>query len=109
MTASTMGRRWTPISIIAVLLGFLVWWPVGLAVLAYVLWGRKVDEEWKAQTSRLGRKSTGNAAFDEYREATLARLEDEQEAFAEFLERLRRARDKEEFDRFMKERERQPA
>jgi hypothetical protein len=59
-------------------------------------------QEWSA---------TGNAAFDDYRADTLRRLDEERRrleeegrAFAEFLTNLRRARDKEEFDRFMAER-----
>jgi hypothetical protein len=43
-------------------------------------------------------------AFDEYRAETLRRLEQEQGEFQEFLERLRRAKDKAEFDQFMGER-----
>jgi hypothetical protein len=50
------------------------------------------------------RPSSGNHAFDEYRTETLRRLEEEQREFKEFLERLRFARDKEEFDQFMAER-----
>lgn len=45
-------------------------------------------------------------AFDEYRSETLRRLEEEQRAFVEFLDRLRRARDQAEFDQFMAERQR---
>jgi Protein of unknown function (DUF2852) len=48
--------------------------------------------------------SSGNRAFDEYREETLRRLEDEQREFLAFLERLRHAKDKAEFDQFMAER-----
>lgn len=48
--------------------------------------------------------SSGNAAFDEYREATIKRLEDEEREFRDFLERLRLAKDRAEFDEFMKER-----
>ena len=48
--------------------------------------------------------SSGNRAFDEYRAETLRRLEDEQREFLEFLERLRHAKDKAEFDQFMAER-----
>ena len=48
--------------------------------------------------------SSGNRAFDEYRTETLRRLEDEQREFLEFLERLRHAKDKAEFDQFMAER-----
>ena len=48
--------------------------------------------------------SCGNHAFDEYRTETLRRLEDEQREFRDFLERLRYAKDKEEFDQFMADR-----
>ena len=44
------------------------------------------------------------AAFDDYRHETLNRLEEEEREFQAFLERLRRARDKSEFDAFMDER-----
>ena len=49
-------------------------------------------------------RSSGNRAFDEYRTETLRRLEDEQREFRDFLERLRMAKDKAEFDQFMAER-----
>jgi hypothetical protein len=49
---------------------------------------------------------TSNRAFDEYRAETLRRLEDEQKEFMEYLERLRQARDKQEFDQFMADRRR---
>jgi hypothetical protein len=48
--------------------------------------------------------SSGNHAFDEYRSETLRRLEDEQRDFFEFLNRLRHAKDKAEFDQFMADR-----
>jgi hypothetical protein len=53
-------------------------------------------------------RSSGNSAFDEYRGETLRRLEDEQREFLAFLERLRHARDRAEFDQFMAERGRRP-
>jgi Protein of unknown function (DUF2852) len=49
-------------------------------------------------------RSSGNRAFDEYRAETLNRLEEEQREFKEFLERLRFAKDRAEFDQFMNER-----
>jgi hypothetical protein len=52
--------------------------------------------------------SSGNHAFDDYRDQTLRRLEEEQREFAAFLERLRFARDKAEFDQFMSERRQPP-
>ena len=50
--------------------------------------------------------SSGNAAFDEYRSETLKRLEEEEKEFREFLDRLRKAKDKAEFDQFMADRRR---
>lgn len=52
--------------------------------------------------------TSGNHAFDEYRAETLRRLEDEQKEFSAFLERLRFAKDKAEFDQFMNERRNRP-
>jgi len=48
-----------------------------------------------------GPPTSGNRAFDEYRVETLRRLEEEQHEFKNFLDRLRHAKDKEEFDQFM--------
>jgi hypothetical protein len=62
---------------------------------------------WQARGSQkpgYGPGASGNRAFDEYRAETLRRLEDEQREFLEFLERLRHAKDKAEFDEFMAER-----
>jgi hypothetical protein len=52
--------------------------------------------------------SSGNKAFDEYREATLKRLEEEQRDFHTFLDKLRQAKDKAEFDQFMADRRNNP-
>jgi hypothetical protein len=100
-------------------LGFFVWWPLGLATLAFVLgsgrmgcghhrWQHKMDRmrERMGGGSPWGMRSSGNRAFDEYREETLRRLEQEQREFREFLDRLRMAKDKVEFDQFMAERNR---
>jgi len=97
-------------------LGFFLWWPLGLAILAYVIWSGRMSC-WRRGEGRhhFGRghmrdaadwfrPSSGNHAFDEYRTETLRRLEEEQREFKEFLERLRFARDKTEFDQFMAER-----
>ena len=56
-----------------------------------------------------GGPSSGNRAFDEYRTETLKRLEDEQADFKGFLDRLRHAKDKSEFDQFMADRKSRPA
>ena len=67
------------------------------------------------RTTQYGFASSGNAAFDEYKRTQLARLEeerrkldDEQKAFRDHLARLRKAKDQDEFDRFMAERNAPP-
>lgn len=49
-------------------------------------------------------RSKGSPAFDEYRAQTLRRLELEQDEFQEFVDHLRMAKDKAEFDQFIAER-----
>jgi hypothetical protein len=51
-----------------------------------------------------GLRETGNRAFDEYRAEALRKLEEEADEFRAFLERLRMARDRTEFDEYMRER-----
>ncbi len=50
--------------------------------------------------------SSGNSSFDAYRNELMQRLESEQTNFDHFLTRLRDAKDKNQFDSFMVERER---
>lgn len=121
-----------PIWIAAMVLGFIAFWPIGLAILTYTIgsrrWGRRMAGpgqwhntqqgvnwawaklgDWSApwnQSAKPELKPSGNAAFDEYRAATLRRLEDEQKEFIDYLERLRQAKDKAEFDHFMADRRR---
>jgi len=81
-------------------------------------WQRRVErmqrrmERMQAAAERWGcgarERSSGNRAFDEYRTETLRRLEEEQREFMAFLDRLRLARDKVEFDQFMAEHGRRP-
>lgn len=101
-----LDARGKPAWLIATLAAFLVFWPLGLALLAYAIWSNRMFTG--SCSRRAGRhtamKSTGNSAFDAYKEDTLRRLEQEQEAFETFLKRLRDAKDKEEFDQFMKDR-----
>jgi len=96
--------------IAAMVLGFIFFWPVGLALLAYMIWSKRM---FKSSCGRRGRshlmsrhgfKTSGNVAFDSYKADTLRRLEEEQDAFEAFLQRLREAKDKAEFDDFMDDR-----
>ena len=126
---------WHPGWIVFMVLGFIFWWPVGLAILGFTLWSRRMGcwggrgydrfeakmDRWQAKMDHMrdkmerfghrgwGGSSSGNHAFDEYRAETLQRLEEEQREFREFLQRLRAAKDKAEFDQFMAERRNRPA
>ncbi|MCE2737241.1 MAG: DUF2852 domain-containing protein [Rhodobacter sp.] len=109
-----LDDRGKPAWIAAMVLGFVFFWPVGLALLAYLIWSKRM---FNRSSSCGGRRmqhmthrhdgawmSSGNSAFDAYKSETLRRLEDEQQAFDAFLQRLREAKDKQEFDAFMQER-----
>lgn len=104
--------------IATMVLGFVVFWPVGLALLAYLIWGKRMfasscghrrhkhdHHAWGRHGFRAA-QPTGNFAFDSYKAEALRRLEDEQEAFEAFLQRLRNSKDKSEFDAFMEDRAR---
>src|SRR6056297_2270605 len=97
--------------IAAMVLGFIFVWPVGLAILFYMIWSKRMFSTSCRKSRRTGLamshlRPTGNTAFDSYKADTLRRLEEEQGKFEEFLERLREAKDKSEFDQFMYERAR---
>lgn len=108
-------------------LGFIFCWPLGIAALALMIWGAKMgcgfhhgEEHWggrwqermAARRERWERRVaehrarhrpyySGNRAFEAYRAETLHRLEDEEREFRNFLDRLRFAKDKAEFDEFL--------
>ena len=95
--------------IAAMVLGFVFFWPVGLALLFYMIWSKRMFTSCnrKSNVLRSGMNTirpSGNSAFDAYKADTLRRLEEEQHQFEAFLERLREAKDKAEFDQFMKDR-----
>ncbi|MBX9820568.1 MAG: DUF2852 domain-containing protein [Afipia birgiae] len=123
--------RFHPGRIILIVAGFIIWWPLGLAALAYTLWSRNMGcwsqdrhGRWADKMERMQYKmermrsrmegrgyyapSSGNRAFDDYRMETLRRLEEEQTEFKDFLDRLRHAKDKEEFDAFMAQHKQRP-
>jgi len=110
-----------PAWIAIMVLGFILFWPIGLLALGYLLWSRRMgcgkrgnwDDmrraggRWRQRFERSGwgrSETSGNSAFDEYRAETLRRLEEEQKEFRDFLDHLRQAKDKAEFDQFMADR-----
>ena len=119
--AARMDEYGKPAWIALMILAFIVFWPLGLALLGYLIWSGRMGcwrkggpGRWYETKESRARKrggaywkgeSSGNAAFDEYREETVRRLEEEQGEFESFLERLRHAKDKAEFDQFMSDRQ----
>lgn len=135
---SPWGQRdcghWRPFDIALIVFGFVIFWPIGLAMLMWKLWSRsqgyegdffafaheqkaKMKEAFGGVSREASRgwggpafmRTTGNVAFDEWREGELARLEEERRKlaeaerdFAEHIDQLRRAKDKEEFESFMR-------
>ncbi|WP_410216516.1 DUF2852 domain-containing protein [Paracoccus sp. (in: a-proteobacteria)] len=100
-----LDQRGRPAWIVAMVLGFVAFWPIGLALLAYMIWSKRMFGcSKRSYSSRHVVQSTGNTAFDAYREQTLKRLEDEHREFMDFLAKLREAKDKSEFDQFMEKR-----
>ena len=122
MTNTAMLRpAWTPLTIVLMVLGFVVFWPLGLAMLAYIIWGdrldgfkrdvnRATDDMFNGcrRASRHSHSRTGNVAFDDWREKELERLAEERrkleearDEFDEYMRELRLAKDQKEFDKFM--------
>jgi hypothetical protein len=130
--AARLDDLGNPAWIALTVVSFLIWWPLGLLVLGYLVgsgrmarwtgcgarrWRQQAQANpsgwWGSGSASSGWRgwqsaSSGNRAFDEYRAETLRRLEEEQREFKEFLDRLRRAKDQAEFDEFMAERGRRP-
>lgn len=133
-TSALVRPAWTPVTIAMMVIGFMIFWPLGLGMLAYILWGERLDimktdinhatDRFAGKLNRnwgrcRGRSSysvrTGNVAFDDWREEEISRLEEERakldemrNEFDEHLRELRRAKDQNEFDDFMKSRDSKP-
>jgi hypothetical protein len=125
---------WWPLGLAFLALFFFghwMLWPLGFLALAFIVgsgrmgWNHHGMNRWENKMQRMqdkmdrvrtrmdgmrggdwwgGPPSSGNRAFDDYRAETLKRLEEEQREFRNFLDRLRFAKDKTEFDQFMAER-----
>jgi len=146
------GRsQWTAFELAAMVLGFVLFWPIGLAILLYKMWQRRyggqdlqtvattvftqardavgaaaapkgpTSSPWRGFAANFGAArpaSSGNRAFDDWKAAQVAKLEEERRKLDEqrqkleeshrefdaFVEQVRQAKDREEFERFMKER-----
>jgi Protein of unknown function (DUF2852) len=66
-------------------------------------------EHERTSSTGFGDNRENNAAFDEYRDAALKTLAEDEREFQDYLERLRHAKDRAEFDKFMADRKARPA
>jgi len=121
MTNALIRPAWTPVTIAMMIIGFMIFWPLGLAMLAYIIFGDRLDQFKETVNETTDRASemfskrrtftaarTGNVAFDDWREAELKRLHEERikldtmrAEFDDYARELRRAKDEEEFNAFM--------
>jgi hypothetical protein len=120
VVAARLDEIGKPAWIALMVVSFILFWPLGLAMLAFLIgsgrmacwkhrghW-RRGHEGFHDVTNRwfAGERPSGNRAFDAYRAETLKRLEEEQREFKDFVDRLRFAKDKAEFDEFLADRRR---
>jgi hypothetical protein len=104
-------------AIVVTIVALNVFWPAGFALAIVLGWrggfapgsGHSIDpsalsDAVKSLSPEATQHRTGNASFDRYRSEMLGRLEEEQENFEDFLDRLRAAKDSTEFEQFMDDR-----
>ena len=115
---------WTPVNVALMILFFATGlWFLGLAAIGYMMYGKDLGldfSNWGSAKSSVKRsakgfswssnrtgETSGNAAFDAWREAEIERLKEEKrkldearDAFEQHMKDLRMARDREEFDNF---------
>lgn len=104
-------------SLVVVIVALNVFWPAGFALAVILGWrggfapgsGQSLDpaalsDAVKSLSPEAQKRQSGNASFDRYKSEMLDRLEEEQENFEDFLDRLRAAKDATEFDQFMDDR-----
>ena len=125
--------RWTAPDVALTIVAFVIHWEVGLAFLALKLWQQASGYEgnvlafardrwdWLVGGTRgllsggaampFAARSSGNKAFDTWRQTELARIEAERDKlriaereFSAYREELLHAKDREDFDRFMQAR-----
>ena len=118
--------RWTALNIVLMIIGFAVFWPLGLAMLAWIIWGDEIgakaeelkghfrsfseraprfrQDGWVSAAAPATLRSTNTVTQEMKRlDEERRRLEAMRADFERFLSELRRVKDQEEFDRFMRE------
>ena len=96
----------TAVAHLLMVIGFIWFWPIGLAILAYLVWTGPLGAWLNIKPWMPSFWGSGNAAFDEHRADVLAKLEQEQRDFGKFIADLKKAKDQSEFNQFMAKRKR---
>ena len=119
-SSCSYGRRghWTGGNIAAMVIGFVLFWPVGLLVLFWTMSGRNVRdlpgairEKWSGFAGQWGggsRHSTNNVVFNEFQQTQYDRIreikdeiKERSSRFNEYRADAKRRADEEEFNSFM--------
>ena len=111
------NANWSGINIAAMVIGFVVFWPIGLFMLYWILKGRnvadvgnRIAEKWHdaSPRERTATSRFDNEVFNEFQQTQYDRIreikdeiKDRSRRFAEFRSDAKRRADKEEFNRFM--------
>ena len=115
------GRgNWSALNIAAMVVGFVVFWPIGLFILYWIVTGRSVKElpqsihkQWSKMTGSWHGNDSGpsdNVIFNEFQQTQYDRIreikdeiKERSRRFTEFRAKAKRRADEEEFNRFMNE------
>ena len=118
------GRRgnWSGLNIAAMVVGFILFWPIGLFILYWIVTGRNVRElpqgirhqwskvsgNWRGSDGFSQHGGTENVVFNEFQQTQYDRIREIKDEikerarrFGEFRADAKRRADEEEFNRFM--------
>ena len=116
------GGNWSGLNIAAMVFGFILFWPIGLFILFWIITGRSVQELYRWTRKQWGKLTenwndgdgfvtagrTDNVVFNEYQQTQFDRIreikdeiKERSSRFADFRANAKRRADEEEFNRFM--------
>ncbi len=114
------SSRWSGTNIAVMVIGFIVFWPIGLALLAWIMSGRDVRDLpatikmlWNQYFGGMGKEArvmsgSDNIVFNEYQQTQYDRISEikneireRSRRFRDFSMQAKRRADQEEFDQFM--------
>lgn len=97
---ATLREIGKPVWLVLMVVGFIWFWPVGLAILAYLAWNGMLGIRGGSAPWSFAFWSSGNVAFDKHQAEVRAQLDKEREDFAAFITEKLSAKDQAEFAEF---------